>query len=171
MQTKIFNSKTTTTDDAILLRNLIEQYGNAGAEYLDTLDYSKATEQEPRIVMYGRSEVTEKRYTIGTPDQFGHLTTYGLSRTYKSSGARILFEVYKDGERIELRWYRTNNNTYHASVMTEAGRLYYKVENGKIVRAELTRDDNTISVEFDDDNRPEPPRDLPAPACQSNTNN
>lgn len=37
---------TTAEDDATLLRNLIDQYGNVGADYLDTLDYSKATEQE-----------------------------------------------------------------------------------------------------------------------------
>lgn len=172
MQTNISNSKTTTTDDAILLRNLIEQYGNAGAEYLDTLDYSKATEQEPRTVMFGRAKVTEKRYTIGTPDEFGELQIYGLYRRYDINGNRSLYVVYKDGICIEIRWYyNKTESTYKSSVRIDADTLYYQVEDGKVTRANLSRGNNLLTVVFDDTNRPETPRDLPAPTCQSETNN
>lgn len=158
------------TDDATLLRNLIDQYGNVGADYLDTLDYSKATKQEPRTVTSGRAKVTEKRYTIGTPDEFGYLQTYGLSRSYNRNGKRNMFFVPKGWEIIEMRWYGKNNNTYKASVKIEAGTLRYQIEDGIVTRAELTKKDgNKMKATFDDTNRPATPRDLPAPAPSKTT--
>ena len=162
--------------DTILLQQTIRWTGNIGAEYLDTLDYTQATEQEPRKVMFGRAEVTEKRYTIGTPDQFGNLTTYGLERHYNRNGKRAMFTVYKDGRAIELRWYGKNNNTYKAELRCSPYYDYivhYEVEDGKVIRAErMVESDPTvepISIEFDDTNRPAPPRDLPAPAPSKTT--
>lgn len=163
------------TDDATLLRDVIEQYGNMGADYLDTLDYTQATKQEPRTVMFGRAKVTEKRYTIGAPDEFGNLTTYGLERHYNRNGKRAMFTVYKDGRAIELRWYGENNNTYHAELRCgECGDLVvrYKVEGGKVIRAERIKYGYPIEMEratFDDTNRPATPRDLPAPAPTKTT--
>lgn len=152
------------TDDATLLRNLIERYGNAGADYLDTLDYSKVTEQAPRTVMFGRAKVTERRYTLPEPNQYGYLSTHGLARYHNRNGKRAEFVVYQYGEAIELRAYGRNNNTYNAEVRFDGGELEYNVTDGLVTRAKLTRDGNTISAEFDDTNRPETPRDLPAPA-------
>ena len=151
------------TDDATLLRNLIEQYSNVGAEYLDALDYSKATKQEPRTVMLRRAKVTEKRYTMDNPQ------TYGLSRCYNRSGKRAMFTVYKDGQAIESRFYGENNKTYITGVRLDAGKLVYKVTDGLVTSAELTRDGKTTAIVFDDSNRPATPRDLPAPAPSKST--
>lgn len=157
--------ETTATDDAILLRDLMEQYGNVGADYLDTLDYTQATEQEPRKEMFIRAEVTKKEYTTDKTDLAGNPQTFGLSRCHNRNGKRAIFTVYKDGLAIELRWYGKNNNTYKGYIRYKGGILRYEVEEGKVTRAEReTIWDNKISVEFDDDNRPETPRDLPAPA-------
>lgn len=152
------------TDDATLLRNLIDQYGNVGADYLDTLDYTQATKQEQRNVLFGRAKVTKKYYTTDKPDPAGYPQTYGLSRYYNRSGKRAVFIVYKDGLMIEQRLYEENNKTYITGVRLDGGKLLYKVTGGLVTRAELTRDGNTISVFFDDTNRPATPRDLPAPA-------
>lgn len=152
------------TGDAILLRNLMEQYGNVGSDYLETIDYSKLDEQAPRTVMFGRAKVTERRYTLPEPNQYGYLSTHGLARYHNRNGKRAEFVVYQYGEAIELRAYGRNNNTYNAEVRFDGGTLTYNVTDGLVTRAELTRDNKTISVEFDDTNRPETPRDLPAPA-------
>lgn len=152
------------TDDAILLRNLIDQYGNVGADYLDTLDYTQATKQEQRNVLFGRAKVTNKYYTTDKPDPAGHPQKYGLSRYYNRSGKRAVFIVYKDGSIIEHRLYEGNNNTYITEVRFNGGELLYKVTGGLVTRSQLIRDGNTIPVFFDDTNRPATPRDLPAPA-------
>ena len=157
------------TDDATLLRDVMEQYGNVGADYLDTLDYNQATKQEPRTVMFGRAKVTERRYTLPEPNQYGYLSTHGLARYHNRNGKRAEFVVYQYGEAIELRAYGRNNNTYNAEVRFDGGTLTYNVTDGLVTRAELIRDGNTISVEFDDTNRPETPRDLPAPAPTKTT--
>lgn len=157
------------TDDATLLRNLIDQYGNVGADYLDTLDYTQATKQEQRNVLFGRAKVTKKYYTTDKPDPAGYPQTYGLSRYYNRSGKRAVFIVYKDGLMIEQRLYEENNKTYITGVRLDGGKLLYKVTGGLVTRAELTRDGNTISVFFDDTNRPATPRDLPAPAPSKTT--
>lgn len=157
------------TDDATLLRDLMEQYGNVGADYLDTLDYSKLDEQAPRTVMFGRAKVTERRYTLPEPNQYEYLSTHGLARYHNRNGKRAEFVVYQYGKAIELRAYGRNNNTYNAEVRFDGGTLTYNVTDGLVTRAELIRDGNTISVEFDDTNRPATPRDLPAPATTKPT--
>lgn len=171
-ETTVHESEQEVTEegtDASFLRFCVEHYGAIGADYLDTLDYSKATKQEPRTVMFGRAEVTEKYYTIDVPTQIGNPQTYGLSRLYNRNGKRAMFAVCKDGLAIELRWYGKNNNTYITEVRFDGGVLGYNVTDGLVTRAELNRGDNTISVEFDDANRPETPRDLPAPATTKPT--
>lgn len=161
---------TTAEDDATLLRNLIDQYGNVGADYLDTLDYSKATEQEPRTVILRRAKVTEREYKIDIPDRVGNPEVYGLSRCHNRNGKRAMFTVYKDGQAIELRWYGKNNNTYNTEVRFDGGTLEYNVTDGLVTRAELVRDYVSVySVAFDDTNRPATPRDLPAPAPTKTT--
>ena len=152
--------------NAIVLRYRIEYDGNIGAEYLSRLNYTQATEQVTNIKRGGRTKVTERYYT--TKDG----TIYGLYRRYNRNGKRSEFAVYKDGERIEKRTYGKNNNSYKAEVVCgylEKYLLRYEVEDGKVMRAQQISDEDTVPVEFDDTNRPETPRDLPAPAPTKTT--
>lgn len=129
-------------DKIILLKSLIESGGNIGAYYLDYLNYTQAT---------------------GTPDGLSR-QMFGLSRSYDSNGKRAIFTIYRDGRAIEVRTYGKDNSTYSAEIVrdtpTISCTIRYQVEDGKVTRAELTRDDDTISVEFDDTNRPATPLEL-----------
>lgn len=152
--------------DAIVLRYRIEYDGNLGAEYLSRLNYTRATEQVSSIKRGGRTKVTERYYTI----EGG--TIYGLYRRYNRNGKRAEFAVYKDGQIIEKRTYGKNNNSYKAEVVCgylEKYILRYEVKDGKVIRVQQISDESTTPVEFDDTNRPETPRDLPAPAPTKTT--
>ena len=149
---------TTAEDDATVFRKAIEEYGNLGAKYLNTLDYTQATEQVYSTKRGNSTKVTERYYTIDGR------TIYGLYRRYNRNGKRAEFVVYQDGQKIETRAYGKNNSCYKADIQYNGVKIVYNVTDGLVTRAELTRDDNTISVVFDDTNRPATPRDLPAPA-------
>lgn len=149
---------TTATDDATVLSHAIEEYGNLGAKYLNTLDYTQATEQVYSTKRGNSAKVTERYYTID------RRTIYGLYRRYNRNGKRAEFAVYKDEQIIEKRTYGKNNNTYKAEVMYCGGTLCYQVEEGKVTSAEYYEGKRRdYHIEFDDTNRPETPRDLPAP--------
>lgn len=151
-------------DDITVLKYCVEHCGEVGADYLDTLDYTQAEAREYRSVKGGVSKPEQKYYT--TEDGI----IYGLFRRYNRNGKRAEFVVYQDGQIIEVRTYGKNNNTYKAELrctQTQGSIVRYEVKDGKVTRAEylLTRDDKKpLSVVFDDSNRPETPRDLPAPA-------
>lgn len=145
-------------DNAPVLRYFIERGGNACANYLDTLNYTQATERVYREKRGARTKVTERYYTKKDG------TLYGLYRSYTRNGKRATFVVVKDRRLTERRTYGKNNNSYKADIQYNGVKIVYNVTDGLVTRAELTRDDNTISVVFDDTNRPETPRDLPAPA-------
>lgn len=145
-------------DNAPVLRDLIEQYGNVGADYLDTLDYTQAEACEYRSVKGGVSKPEQKYYT--TEDG----TMYGLFRRYNRNGKRARFAVYQDGRMIEARTYGKNNSCYKAEIQYNGGNIVYNVTDGVITGGTYTTGDKLIIVRFDDTNRPETPRDLPAPA-------
>lgn len=150
-------------DKIILLRSLVESGGYIGAYYLEYLDYTQATEQPHRTVIIGGAEYTELYYTTGSPDGL-RSQKFGLSRCYDSNGRRAIFTIYRDGQIIETRTYGKDNSTYNAKIIRDTSTMsctiQYQVEDGKVTRAELTRDGNTISVEFDDTNRPATPLEL-----------
>lgn len=151
-------------DNITVLKYCIEHYGEVGADYLDTLDYTQATEQVYSTKRGNTTKVTERFYSIDGR------TIYGLHRRYNKNGKRAKFVVFEDGQIIEERTYGKNNNTYKAELrcaQTQGSIVRYGVEDGKVTRAEylLTKDDKKpLSVVFDDTNRPATPRDLPAPA-------
>ncbi len=155
------------TDDRItVLKYCVEEYGEIAADYLDTLDYTQATEQVYTAKRGNSTKVTERFYSIDGR------TIYGLHRRYGKNGKRAKFVVFKDGQIIEERTYGKNNNSYKAEVKRNDGSIRYQVEDGKVTRAEylLTKKEiKPLSVEFDDSNRPETPRDLPAPAPSKTT--
>lgn len=150
-------------DNAPVLRYFIERGGNACANYLDTLNYTQATERVYREKRGARTKVTERYYTKKDG------TLYGLYRSYTRNGKRATFVVVKDRRLTERRTYGKNNNSYKADIQYNGVKIVYNVTDGLVTRAELTRDDNTISVVFDDTNRPATPRDLPAPAPTKTT--
>lgn len=148
-------------DYITVLKYCVEHYGEVGADYLDTLDYTQATEQVYTTKRGNSTKVTERFYSIDGR------TIYGLHRRYNKNGKRAKFVVFEDGQIIEERTYGKNNNSYKAEVKRNDGSIRYQVEDGKVTRAEylLTKDDKKpLSVVFDDTNRPATPRDLPAPA-------
>lgn len=152
-------------DNITVLKYCVEHYGEVGADYLDTLDYNQATEQVYSTKRGNSTKVTERFYSIEGR------TIYGLHRRYNKNGKRAKFVVFKDGQIIEERTYGKNNNCYKVKMEqlpNERGRIVrYQVEDGKVIRAEylLKEDDKKpLTVVFDDSNRPETPRDLPAPA-------
>lgn len=139
----IYPDLTYSEEDKItLLKSLVESGGNVGAYYLDYLNYTQP---------------------IGSPDGL-RSQKFGLSRCYDSNGRRAIFTIYRDGQIIETRTYGKDNSTYNAKIIrdtpTMSCTLQYEVEGGKVARAELTRNGNTISVEFDDTNRPATPLEL-----------
>lgn len=147
------------TDDATVFRKAIEAYGNLGANYLSTLDYTQATEQVYSTKRGARTKVTERYYTIDAR------TIYGLYRRYNRNGKRAEFVVYQDGQIIEKRTYGKNNNSYKAEVKYCGGKLCYQVEEGKVTSVEYSEGKRIhYHIVFDDTNRPATPRDLPAPA-------
>ena len=161
---------TPATDDNItVLKYCVEKYGEIGADYLDTLDYTQATEQVYSIKRGNTARVTERYCTIDGR------SIYGLYRRYNKNGKRAKFVVVKDGQIIEERTYGHNNNYYKVELKNPKdgqGYIRYQVEDGKVTRAEylLTKDDKKpLSVVFDDTNRPATPRDLPAPATTRKT--
>lgn len=153
-----------TDDNITVLKYCVEKYGERGADYLDTLDYTQATEQVYSTKRGNTSRVTERFHTIDGR------SIYGLHRRYNKNGKRAKFVVFKDGQIIEERTYGKNNNCYKVELkdpMDDQVRIRYYVEDGLVTRAEyLLREDDKkpLSVVFDDTNRPETPRDLPAPA-------
>lgn len=153
-------------DYITVLKYCVEHYGEVGADYLDTLDYTQATEQVYTTKRGNSTKVTERFYSIDGR------TIYGLHRRYNKNGKRAKFVVFKDGQIIEERTYGKNNNSYKAEVKRNDGSIRYQVEDGKVTRAEYLRtkkDIKPLSVEFDDNNRPATPRDLPAPAPTKTT--
>lgn len=153
-------------DYITVLKYCVEHYGEVGADYLDTLDYTQATEQVYTTKRGNSTKVTERFYSIDGR------TIYGLHRRYNKNGKRAKFVVFEDGQIIEERTYGKNNNSYKAEVKRNDGSIRYQVEDGKVTRAEylLTKKDiKPLSVVFDDSNRPETPRDLPAPAPTKTT--
>lgn len=157
-------------DKIILLRSLVDSGGYIGAYYLEYLDYTQATEQAPRTVIIEGAEYTELYYTIGSPDDL-RCQKFGLSRCYDSNGRRAIFTIYRDGQVIEERTYGKDNSTYNAKIIrdtpTMSCTIQYQVEGGKVTRAELTRNDGTISVVFDDTNRPATPLELQEPTMSN----
>ena len=129
-------------DKITLLKSLVESGGNIGAYYLDYLNYTQPT---------------------GDPDALSRQMS-GLSKCYDSNGKRAISTIYRDGRAIEVRTYGKDNSTYNAKIIrdtpTKSCTIQYQVEDGLVTRAELTRDNNTISVEFDDTNRPRTPLEL-----------
>lgn len=107
--------------------------------------------------------MTERYYTIDGR------TIYGLYRRYNKNGKRAEFAVYQDGQRIETRTYGKNNNNYKAEIQYNGGEFVYNVTDGKITGGYYTTADKLTIVRFDDDNRPTPLRDLPAPAPTKTT--
>lgn len=153
-------------DYITVLKYCVEHYGEVGADHLDTLDYTQATEQVYTTKRGNSTKVTERFYSIDGR------TIYGLHRRYNKNGKRAKFVVFEDGQIIEERTYGKNNNSYKAEVKRNDGSIRYQVEDGKVTRAEYlqTKDDKKpLSVVFDDSNRPETPRDLPAPAPTKTT--
>ena len=139
----IYPDLTYSEEDKItLLKSLVESGGNVGAYYLDYLNYTQATD---------------------TPDALSR-QMFGLSRCYDSNGKRAIFAIYRDGQIIETRTYGKDNSTYNAKIIRETPTMsctiQYQVEDGLVISAELTRDDDTISVEFNDTNRPATPLEL-----------
>lgn len=150
-------------DNAPVLLDLIKRYGNVGADYLDTLDYTQAEAREYRSVKGGVSKPEQKYYTIGDR------TMYGLFRRYNRNGKRARFAVYQDGQMIEARTYGKNNSCYYVDIQYNGGKFGYNVKDGIITGGTYTTGDKLIIVRFDDTNRPETPRDLPAPAPTKTT--
>lgn len=147
------------TDDATVFCDAIEQYGNLGAKYLESLDYNQATEQVYSTKRGNSTKVTERYYTMKDG------TIYGLYRRYNKNGKRAEFAVYQDGQIIEKRTYGKNKNRYKAEVKYCGGKLCYQVEEGKVTSVEYYEGKRRhYHIEFDDTNRPATPRDLPAPA-------
>lgn len=150
---------TTAEDDATVFRKAIEEVGNLGAKYLNTLDYNQATEQVYSTKRGNSTKVTERYYTMKDG------TKYGLYRRYNKNGKRAEFAVYQDGWIIEKRTYGKNNNTFKAEVKYCGGKLCYQVEEGKVTSVEYYEGKRRhYHIVFDDSNRPATPRDLPAPA-------
>lgn len=145
-------------DKAPVLLDLIKRYGNLGAKYLESLDYTQAEEREYRSVKRGVSKLEQKYYT--TEDG----AMYGLFRRYSRNGKRVEFVAYKDGKGIETRTYRENNINYGVEIQYDGVKFGYYVKDGKITGGTYAIPGKLIIVRFDDTNRPETPRDLPAPA-------
>ena len=155
---------TTAEDDATVFRKAIEEVGNLGAKYLNTLDYNQATEQVYSTKRGNSTKVTERYYTMKDG------TKYGLHRRYNKNGKRAEFAVYQDGWIIEKRTYGKNNNTFKAEVKYCGGKLCYQVEEGKVTSVEYYEGKRRhYHIVFDDSNRPATPRDLPAPAPTKTT--
>lgn len=157
----------TATDDATLLRNLIDHYGNVGADYLDTLDYSQATEirSDDAYILGRAKDLKQIEYRIDPADKNGRYKPFGLRRIYARNGKRMNFSVHNGWKCMESRAYGKNNNHYKAEIFYDGNKLKYLVKNGIIVEALLSiKDGAIIHVHFNDSNRPETPRDLPAPA-------
>lgn len=157
-------------DNITVLKYCVEHYGEVGANYLDTLDYTQATEQVYSTKRGNTTKVTERFYRIGDR------TIYGLYRRYNKNGKRANFVVFKNGQIIEERTYGKNNNCYRVEMkqlpQEQGSIIRYQVEDGKVTRAEylLKEDDKKpLTVVFDDNNRPATPRDLPAPAPSKTT--
>lgn len=155
---------TTAEDDATVFRKAIEECGNLGAKYLESLDYTQATEQVYSTKRGNSTKVAERYYTMKDG------TKYGLYRRYNKNGKRAEFAVYQDERIIEKRTYGKNNNTFKAEVKYCGGKLCYQVEEGKVTSVEYYEGKRRhYHIEFDDNNRPATPRDLPAPAPTKTT--
>lgn len=145
-------------DNAPVLLDLVKRYGNVGADYLDTLDYTQAEACEYRSVKGGVSKPEQKYYTTDAG------TMYGLFRRYNRNGKRARFAVYQDGQMIEARTYGKNNSCYYVDIQYNGGKFGYNVKDGKITGGTYEIPGKLIIVRFNDTNRPATPRDLPAPA-------
>lgn len=156
----------TATDDATLLRDLIDQYGNVGADYLDTLDYTQATEirSDDAYILGRAKDLKQIEYRIEPADKNGRYKPFGLRRVYARNGKRMNFSVHNGWKCMESRAYWKNNNHYTTTIFYDDNKLKYLVKNGVIVEALLLKERGAIiHVHFNETNRPETPRDLPAP--------